>query len=577
MKKLIAIAVFTIIAVAFVVGQGYCGDNLVQYDWGLYFGAHYTGSADYYQKAGEYYRTNFVTKPEFGLNYIGTRNDKILKVKAIYYDDKRIKFNADAVGGDIWSAHLGYRSFYHQLGHDLLENMTVREVVDTSNTPGGKMITHKDLNPGAEYGFARHEISSDVSAKILNKDNFAVRLYAAHKSFIEKGEHQIIASMHCSSCHLQSETADIDLYSHNIKGGIEGKVGKSTIAYEFGYRETESRAGETDILYDVAQHPVTGGAIDEFESRMLFDGESVPYGKISKTDKYSQTIKGHTELPFGDLAGSFTHSKAENKDVGIAAKSNGGVLKFYSNLSKTLRFIGKSSLNRIRNDPYFVDLPPWREGRTGGGQDFDYTRYSNLTRTVFKGSGDFIYRPSLRYRIALSAGYQSDKRDDYPSYNQEYNTQTIFAEANFHYKPSSRFSSRLKLHIEKINNPFMAVGGLLEKRMNGVASPLPDNSLVYYFQRDDYRYGDITKLPALSQLADISIRYIPSNKLSLVAGVKVSFDKNNDMGTIDFERTALEPNLSATLALNPKWSFYASATQMYEKLNGPLAVALMDG
>ncbi len=577
MQQLIKISLLFFVMVSLVHVSSYA-DDLVEYDWGIYLGSHYTGSVDYYQRAGEYYRTNFSTRPEFGLNYIGTRNDKILKVNAFYYDDKRMRLNAEGVGGDTWSAKLSYRSFFHRTPHDLLGNMSAREAVDPEhNTPGGKTTTHRDYAPGAEFGYASHEVASEAMLNLIKNDDNGVKLYAAHKSLIENGDQQLLSTSHCFSCHVESHRAEVELYSHNFMGGIEGSMGPASIAYEFGYRFTESRAEASQRYFDEAQHPVAGDKKDEFGSRLIYDDTTLAAAQQPETEKYSHTARLKTDLPFGALAGSFTHARATNKDYGLDTKSNGGVARLFSRLSRKISFVANFSASRIKDDPYFVDLPLWREDRSAGGQDFDYTRYSGLTRTYFTGSGEVIYNPSIRYRLSLLGGYKSSKRDDFPAADAEHETKTLFGQLAIRYRPSSKFSGSIKVRLEQTDNPFMTVGKLLERRMNGVEDPITGNGFVYYFQREDYKYGDATQLPTMSQQLQFQLRYRPAQKWSLVGGLRVQLEKNDDLNTIDFEKTLLQPSLSTTYVVNPNWSLYGNFSHLNESLNAPLAVALFDG
>ncbi|MBD3168613.1 MAG: hypothetical protein GF307_03950 [candidate division Zixibacteria bacterium] len=577
MTKMIRIACLSLIALLAVFNSyGYADADLVEYEWGLYMGLHYNEVQDYYQKAGEYFRSEEEAIPEFGIKYKGARDDKLLKVDAFYFDKKRMNIKAEGRNGNLWSANLFYRSIYHQTGQDLMQNLVARESTNREGTaPGGKMIFNEEFNPGAHYGFTRHEIGGGVDFNVPGSAN--IRLYAAHKSIIEKGEEQVMATTHCSSCHIRSKARRMDEYIHSFKGGVEGDAGPVRLGYELGYRIFESRSETPLFFYDKAQHPVNGGNIEEFGSRVEFDNQYAEVKKLNDTEKISHTVKAEANTPLGRLLGSYTQSTAKNEGVGIEATANGGGVKLISALSSRLFFTGKASLSRIENDAYPIDFSPWRQGRPGGGQDFDYTRYSSLTRDIFNGYGELNYRPSRKLRLVGTFGYETEKRDDYLGYQNEYETTTLFGQAKIRYRFSSKLSTRIKVRYETIDNPFTNLDALLEHEMNGVESPLPGNSLVYYFQRNAYRYGDVTNLPTSSIQTDFSLKFSPSRNSALVGGLKYTQDKNDDLDTFDFERTAMQPSLTASFIPSPKWSFYSAVTYLDEQVNGPFAVALFDG
>jgi len=223
-------------------------------------GGHYTGIEDYYQRAGEYNIGSDDPYPEFNVDLSirdGVRN---YSLSAFYFDKETISFSLKGFSSDVVSAEVSYRSFYRNKGNDQLENLLVRETTDpAANTPGGKMITSENTDPTAEYGYSRKEINSSIKTKIRLKNADFIELKAAHRAILEDGKEQKIASMHCSSCHIRSQTVQLDRETHNLSLEARTRVDRIDLGYALDYRHNKSEVSAPEILYDVAQHPVNGG------------------------------------------------------------------------------------------------------------------------------------------------------------------------------------------------------------------------------------------------------------------------------------------------------------------------------
>jgi hypothetical protein len=279
----------------------------------------------------------------------------------------------------------------------------------------------------------------------------------------------------------------------------------------------------------------------------------------------------------GNILGSVSNSRAKNKSANLEVTSNGGSLKYTVSPTPKTRIIASASLAMIESDEAQVDLPLWRGGLTGGGQDFGWTRYSNLNRTVARGSAQLIYQPDRRYRLFVSAGYEGTERDDYPYFEAKGKTTKLKASVGGKYRPHSRFWGRLKYSFESIDDPFSPYQQMFERAGTDVLEKLPDNNWYYYFQRDDLRYGSVTNQPSNLHGVELNLNFRPDPKATLTAGLKASLGTNGDTDNLDFERTQLQPHLSASIAPTPLWNLFGSLSYMSDKSNGLAAVAMMDG
>jgi len=580
MKRLFLTVVAVALAIGFSLPPAPVSAQEDFSTWSLWVGGHYTGFEDYYKRVGEFDRGEEGAMPEIALRYSGYREKENFYISGHYYDPKRMSLELEGSSKDIISARISYKSFHRQRGTDLLRNLVVREATDrTAGTPGGKMVTYEDKASGADFGYTRHQIESDFQVKVPGASG--VRFWVTHRALLEEGEEQKVVSMHCSSCHLVSTSASVDRRTHTINTGVEGAAGPLLLSYEFSYRNFRSEVTTVEAFYDTAQHPVNGGAIDEFGSRVNFDGEFVPFGQYADIQKLAHTIKVKTELGRGQLLGGFTNSTVDNQTVDLKAKGNHGRLKFIYPLSSKTKMVASASMGKIENDEVLVDIAPWRDGLVGGGQNFDFTRYSNLTRTEGKGSLELLYQPSRRYRFSILGGYEGITRDDYPEFGADQKTTKLKFQMGVKYRPSLKFTSRLKYSFESIDTPFSPSGRMFEASGNPVGNPvltpLANNTQVFYFQRDSIRYGDVTNQPASLHEVEVSLSFKPTGKFSFSPGLKVGMETNSDNENLNFERTKFQPHFSVNLSPNASWNFFGDYTYLFDKSNGLAVVPMMDG
>ncbi len=559
--------------------------------WSLWIGNHYTGFSDYKYKIAEFDRGTEGFMPEFKLNYAKYLENKSYSVNGYFYDPKRMNFVFEGRSSNLLHARVSYSSFYRQYQRDLMENLLVRELGfdDQGNPkPGGKMVTHADPYPNEEYGFKRQEIRTDVDVKIPGMEN--IKLMISHRSILEKGTDQHLQTMHCSSCHVESKKIDLNNQTHSISGGLEAQFGNLLLSYQANYRKFKSDVGPVEAEYDSAGHPVRGyiwtdpntGATSnywvEFGSREIFTGEKMPIVVPRESDKFSHRLKLKGKIGKGALLAQYINSTTTNKDEDLNLKGNQASLKIAYPLFPKTKMIARGSYTRLENDPIFIDIPAWRENRPGGGQNMDWTRYSNLTRTEMKGDLELIYQPKRRYRLTLLAGYSSIERDDYPYKGANDQTNKIRLQAAVKYRPSAQITAKFKYGLDKIDNPFAPYNHMFER--SGRAAqlmPLPNNSFVYYFQRDDLRYGDITSLPSMVHMLNADLTFRPSQRVSLTAGINARLGSNDDAPELSLKQTSYQPRLSFNYIASDQFSFFSSYSYLYQTQNGLAAVAMMDG
>jgi len=574
-KMLTAMMVVFVLSFALVSAQ----DEEATKEYTFWIGGHYTDFTDYNKKVGEYNLGNEDFIPEFKGSYRFRSGEYLLNIDGHYYDEYNIAANysqrwADRIKGDIY-----YRSLVWQEGQDLLVNLSAREEVldeEGNPVPGGKMLTHELQDEGADYETHRKEFGGRAEVLLSRKHN--VRMMAAHRSIIKTGEEQKIASGHCFSCHVVSKSAEIDRRTDEFEIGLQADVNDFTFGYKFGYRNFNSDANDPNAYYDAARHPVRGDAGAEFSSRQIFSDTTAVFGTYPSTRKFSHKVRAKGDVGKGRFAGSVSYSTTENRNTDLGSTSWSGVAQYAMPLNKKTRMIARVRGVRYKTDDPFIDLPLYRDGRPGPTTNFDFIRYSSLDRNDIKGSVEILSRLNLKTTVSGLLGYNVIDRHDYPlADGDDQQTGKFFGQVKFKYRNGLKFSFNAKYRMEMISDPFTSGRGLFEAPGRGVIGPESGTSFVFYWQREELRYQDITTYPTDVHEFDFKTTYRPDNKMSIIAGLKGKYDKNGDLDSLDVEHFSYQPNLVISLTPDPKWAMSAGYTFGHYKSRGPVTVALFDG
>lgn len=573
-----------IIAIALLLLGGanspaYAGDNLVE-TWSVWTGGHYTTFSDNPKKVGEYNLGEDQFLPEFKINYLGVGTDNIFRLDGHYYDENNIRGTVSAKVGDRFTLSAQYRSLIHQESQDLLADLESREWLGTS--PGGKIITHEIQDPDADYNTHRQEVLSRISVLLSEKHN--VKLMAAHRMIREQGNEQGLSNSHCFSCHVVSETVGVENTTHSLEAGLQADIKPEiTVGYEFGYRHFETQAPDAVAYYDPAIHPGNGGSGAEFDSRQLYADTSLPYSTVPTTEKINNKVKMKARLgQQTKLATSLGYNYTKNKNTDLQSDSWYGSAQLARILSPRTRLLVKLTGLRQRTDDPFIDLPIYRDGRPGIRTDFDFTRYSSLDRADGRGSAEVIHRLNPTMVLSGLVGYEMVNRYDYPEVNDGIDSKTLIGQAKLRYRNGRKFSGWAKYRFEKTSDPFVSGRGLFEARgREALSRVLPEGQTVFgfrfYWEREALRYQDITTAPTASHEFELHGDLKSSDQLSFTGGLKVTYDKNGDLDSLEVKQSSFQPSLALNLTPSPQFAVSAGYTLQASKSRGPLAVALFDG
>ncbi len=543
----------------------------------LWIGSHYTDFSDNTKKVGEYNLGEDEWLPELKLNVLSRSGNTIFRLDSRYYDDKNIFGNVRTTIGDQFKFRVQYRSLIHQQGQDMLEEMEAREFLESTGLPGGKILTHEILDPGADYSYQRQEILTELEVLLSKKNN--VRLSAVHRTVLKDGQEQAIASNHCLSCHLTSDGRDVQQRQHQIEAGLDAEVGQVDLGYRFGYRIFESTAPDALAYYDPAKHPTLGTSGAEFSSRQIYDDTTLAYSTLPKTEKMSHKVRFKSKVGQGQLSSSLGYSRAENKNTDLATDAIVGAVNYAVNLNETTRLVAKGTAARMTGDDPFIDIPTFRDGAADLNEiNFDYTRYSTIDRWDGRISAELIHRMNQKVTLYILGGFTRVDRDDYAMIGDGTVTNTIIGQAKMRYRKGLRYSTFVKYRFEKISDPFVSARGLFERDGSIELEPLvPTSTWIFYSQREDLRYQDITSLPTQKHVFEWSSSYRPSAQFSLNLGLKGQYDKNGDLDSLDVNHFSMQPNLNFNYTPDMKWTLATGYTYIYDKSKLPITVAMFDG
>ncbi len=574
MKKILAYAtggliIWSLVA-ASVMAQGITPVS----KYTLWIGNHYTDFADYRGKVGEYDRGQERWLPEFILEHVSRGEGQFTSFKAHYFDENNILGTLTSRVGSRFQADFRYRSSVPQKGQDLLANLETREAIN--GNPGGKILTHEILDPGAHYNVHRRELEGRLDYLVSPSHN--VKFMAAHKTTLQSGTEQKTSANHCFSCHVTSNGVKVEKVIHQLTAGLQGDFGKHTAGYEFAYRSFESKTMAPTAYYDEAKHPVNGGSGAEFTSRQNFSDTSLPYGTYPRTEKVQHKVRFKGPLGSGDYATSLSFSKSFNRDTDLDGTSWVGSVSYAYPLDVRTRLIAKLIGTKLDVDEVFVDVPTYRRGRPGPQSEFDFTRYSSLNRFDLRGSLEVIRRFNEKVTGSVLLGYDNIARDDYPVHDEGLTTSRFTGEIKVRYRKGLRYSTAIKYRMEKTTDPFTSGRGLFEARGRDILNPPAANfAFVFYYQREDLRYQNITTQPTLAHIFEWESSWKPDKAVNVNLGLKGKYDKNGDLDSLDVNHLMIQPHLALNYMPNPRWSLALGTNYSHAKARGPVAVALFDG
>ncbi len=543
------------------------------YTYSLWLGSHYTDFNDYAKKVGEFNRIGSDAYPEIGFTILGSTEDNLFSLDGQFYDNKNAFANMRLRANNRFSMKIGYQVFRKQLQFDLLDNFNAREAIGKK----AKILSHEALDSIMDYGFDRHQAEAEFELMLAEK--YDLKLVAAHRFIFDKGDEQKTSISHCYSCHVSTKSAEVKRLTNQTNLGLEASKGDVSVGYKFSYRTFKSYADDISFFYDEAKNPVSGGDAEEFSSREIYNGKDMPTGIYPDIRKYSSKVKFQVDKGKHLLNGSFSYSRTKNDVSNLDNVVVGGTVKYTTMISPKFRLYAYGALSKTTSNDVVYDIPPWREGRTGGDLDiFDYRRESSLDRLYGKGTIKALIRMNPKTRVHVLAGYEHIRRYDYPNLGSESATNTYFGEGSIRFRDGLKYKLSAKYRLELTNDPFVSYKGIFEKPGADILKKENGAPNIYYYQRErDLRYQNITTLPTIKHVVNLSGNYRASKKVGLNAGLKMTIDKNTELDSLTVEHSAFQPSVGIDVSAGNKWVLNTGYTYSYNKSTGPITVVMMDG
>ncbi len=483
----------------------------------------------------------------------GWSGDAMFDVRADYANEQDFGLDGRIRSGNTVDARFKHRSFHRWLDHDGLSNLTWRERVGAdslgNDVPGGKMLTSEDLDPEGVYSFRHSQTEQDVAIAIPGLTGTAIS--AGWRDQRREGAKQVRGVDHCANCHVRGQRGLVDEQTRELTLGLSTERSRLSAAYEFSARDYDNRAAAATNRFMQARHPANGGSIAEFESRLIYDNDVLAVSQTPDSERRAHAVRLRAELPKGQSArASYRQASVENETTELAVDSRAATLSWAAPFGKRTRVTAGVTRRDVEADSYLVDLPNWREGRPGGGQDFDWTRESAYDREEWLASANasFRWRPGqtfrLDYRLRTTDRdhVEVDPNDPDPDAFDETRTTSHRVRASWLGRIAASARSRVSVEWERVRFPFVAVRGLCEEAQGESLDPLSGNSFVYYFQRE--RFGTGGALPRDALRANANLSWSLSPRVSLNGWLTLADEKNDEMNVYEFERTVANPGLA---------------------------------
>ncbi len=569
-------------------------------------GAHYFEHTGAFDKVGEYLSDANEGKVQAHtwFNLDGATDKALFDVYGFYRDKDTKGLGVDVIPDGRLSASFDYLSFIHRLDHDRLQNMSAREAT-ASGTPGGKQIYSHDMDPMGRYWMEYQKTSAALDYDLASLENG--KLYVRFDDQHKTGWKQALTIDHCATCHVEGNRRQIDEQTRTVRAGAEGTMGKLTFNYEFKAQDFTDFTTANTRHYTRAQHPVRGtfwtnpdnGATSnynvEFGSRLSFDEMTMPYAAGPTSEKRSHELGLNVDINAKNaLRGTYSHSRTENVGNALSSDFDAIAAGWLARIDKKTRLTARVLTYETKADDAFVDLDPYRDGRPGGGQDFDWTRVSAANRDVLQT--DLNLRRKLGKRSTLGVSWRHKVVDraamaqsqttyyedevsgeivgiDSTPYANETTTDRFRATLNKRF--GKKGNGKLSYTYTSVSNQFMNPTAMCEESMHHDVDALPGNGLAYYFQRQRINSG--SSLPTKSHKVTARGSYQVSPRVSLNGFLNIASEKNDELDSYEFERTVLSPGANLWVAPNDKLMLTMGYSFNSVESNAKLCVPLFGG
>ncbi len=348
------------------------------------------------------------------------------------------------------------------------------------------------------------------------------------------------------------------------------------IMYQFMVSEFENFVDAPRNYYDNAEHPVKGDTDEEFGSRTIYEDQELAYARTPDTKKTAHTLKFSGDVTTSStLVGKISLVNLENKLENLEMDTQYGALRWLYHPDKKWRIRATVSREKIDNDEIYLDFPGWRDGRTGGGQNFDFTRYSAYNRDLTTAQIHTDFEMSKCSTLQFDYRFRSIDREYLEIAQNSSETESVenrFSAAWL--MKSDKIRSRISLEYEMTDYPFANKHAMCEPAQANEPA-LPDNSFYYYFQRE--RLADASNQPSGSLKLKATVSVFSTPKFSINFQGSYQDDENDELNSYTWERDMLISGVNLFMTPCSKSAISLGYNYLNIESNAVFCVPVMDG
>ena len=571
MKKL---AIFLLACLPLIAWPALAGDHVDASNY-VEIGAHGSDISKDHNQVSEYSQSETQVEGLLKLRTMNTSGDLKYRLDLALFSNDDMKMKLVINKGNWFTSTTTYNKFLHKMGHDTMSNLVWREAADQAGTiPAHKEVTYVDYDSGQDY-YKVYEDFRQVFDFRLNT-SMPSDIQVGFRAQSRNGYHQTMQLSHCDTCHVQSKAAKVDENAYDIWAKVHARVDKFDVSYKYTYSKFNNKADQTMYYIDRPRHPVTGGAVEEFASRTLFGGETLPseFNNDNKKSTHEVHVEGNVGKRDTIVAGA-SYSDLTNEFTNLDLTTTTGSFRWSHKFRPNFVFDAFLSYYTMDNDDIFIDIPAWREGRPGGGQPLAWTRYSAYNRDVSYVKLRARYKMNDQNRFTFSYRYKQTNRDNVIVNLEDGDTDTT--SSLFKVRWDGRYGdlrANLTASFESVDHPFENAMAINEDPANAY-TPFPGNSLIYYFQRQVI--GEGTNMPSqdLNFRGNLSYRFSDKTFFNLYASFRNG--ENNELNTYTMNLTGRTAGTSMFFVLNDKTVLTIGYDYSFNKQEALFSVPVMDG
>lgn len=552
------------------------------------------------------------------------------KAKYIHPENQYYKLKFD--GNRVFRFETDYQRFFHITSKDNLKNLEAHAGIDTNGDKradgmafpnfssfggtsigqiGSATVYNTDRSTLKSYG---KSISEWANKLLVNLPGLSGITFGINSKLLErKGFDHSTVTAHCSSCHVTGYDKEIDEKTTTINPFIDGKLGKASFNFSINSREYTNNV-EQSFLYDRSGSPLTTTG-NPFSDRILFDKTEgyLPANidpdssKLTKSLKFRYDFSKNANLIITGLTSENRNKSTDGSydllrgkfDKVLESENKAIDLKYHRKINKDLTFNMKAYYKNQDSDDVYVKIYTIPRTLTftrqpGFPNYSSFIRHSLYNRDEYGLSADVNYKVNKQLSLFALLGFDKIERDNAHEYEVTEETKKYTLKLGANYKPSSTLKTKLAYKFTKIDDPFIYFkAGCAEfyQRGTGVNDINDDPPHSYYnvplgrYKLDalygpmvyDRRKAGMSIEPTGEHNIDLTLNYMPSEKMFIDLSGKYKDSKNSDLATYDWKRKIYSANANLNYTINQDLMVYAGYNYLSEKYDSILCASYYDG